>query len=185
MNNINTSFKKIYSLLILTFLCFLILINKTYSEEKIDSEEKIGSVVALKGEIIAINTDDEKRTLDIYDDIFLFDEIVTNNSSSVTIQYNDNSTVIIKPSSSLTITEFAFSIEKKKFLGVVNKGKVIIESGKIAKAQKGFMEIQLSTMTLGIKGTRFNINTKPDGTSEVSLAEDSFGNVGTINISSG
>ncbi|SVC91796.1 uncharacterized protein METZ01_LOCUS344650, partial [marine metagenome] len=127
MNNINTSFKKIHSLLILTFLCFLILINKTYSEEK------IGGVVALQGEIIAINTDDEKRTLDIYDDIFLFDEIVTDNSSSVTIQYDDNSTVIIKSSSSLTITEFVFSIEKKKFLGIVNKGKIIIESGKIAK----------------------------------------------------
>ena len=69
MNNINTSFKKIYSLLILTFLCFLILINKTYSEEK------IGTVVALKGEVIAINNDDEKRTLDLYDNIFLFDEI--------------------------------------------------------------------------------------------------------------
>ena len=109
MNNINTSFKKIYSLLILTFLCFLILINKTYSEEK------IGSVVALKGEIVAINTDDEKRTLDIYDDVFLFDEIVTNSSSSATIQYDDNSTVIIKSSSSLTITEFVFSIEKKNF----------------------------------------------------------------------
>ena len=70
MININTSFKRIHSLLILTFLCFLILINKTYSEEK------IGGVVALKGEITAINTDDEKRTLDIYDDIFLFDEII-------------------------------------------------------------------------------------------------------------
>ena len=109
MNNINTSFKKVHSLLILTFLCFLILINKTYSEEK------IGSVVALKGEITAINTDDEKRTLDIYDDIFLFDEIVTDNSSSATIQYDDNSTVIIKSSSSFTITEFVFSILKKNF----------------------------------------------------------------------
>jgi len=178
MNNINTSFKKIYSLLILTFLCFLILINKTYSEEK------IGSVVALKGEIIAINTDDEKRTLDIYDDIFLFDEIVTDNSSSATIQYDDNSTVIIKSSSSLTITEFVFSIEKKKFLGIVKKGKVIIESGKIAKTQEGSMEIQLPTMILGIKGTRFNMKINPDGTSEVGLSEDSFGEVGTINISS-
>ena len=178
MININTSFKRIHSLLILTFLCFLILINKTYSEEK------IGSVVALKGEIIAINTDDEKRTLDIYDDIFLFDEIVTDNSSSATIQYDDNSTVIIKSSSSLTITEFVFSIEKKKFLGIVKKGKVIIESGKIAKTQEGSMEIQLPTMILGIKGTRFNMKINPDGTSEVGLSEDSFGEVGTINISS-
>ena len=47
MNNINTSFKKIYSLLILTFLFFLILINTTHSEEK------IGSIVSLKNEVYA------------------------------------------------------------------------------------------------------------------------------------
>ena len=109
MNNINTLFKKIYSLLILPFLFFLILINTT------QSEEKIGIVVALKGEIIAINIDDEKRTLNLYDDIFLFDEIVTDNFSSITIQYDDSSTVIIKPTSSFSITDFAFSITKKKF----------------------------------------------------------------------
>jgi hypothetical protein len=39
-------------------------------------------------------------------------------------------------------------------------------------------------MTLNVKGTRFNIANNPDGTSEVSLAEDSFGNVGTISIAS-
>ena len=55
---------------------------------------------------------------------------------------------------------------------------------KIAKEDNGSMVIELPKMTLGIKGTRFNIENNPDGTSEVSLAEDSFGNVGTINISS-
>ena len=114
MNNINTSFKKIHSLLILTFLCFLILINKTYSEEKIGILYRL---IKIKPWI------NEKRTLDRNDDIFLFDEIVTDNSSSVTVQYDDNSTVIIKSSSSFTITEFVFSIVKKKFLGIVKKGK--------------------------------------------------------------
>ena len=61
---------------------------------------------------------------------------------------------------------------------------MIIESGKIAKKDNGSMIIELPTMTLEVKGTRFNIENNPDGTSEVSLAEDSFGNVGTINISS-
>ena len=65
MNNINTSFKKIYSLLILTFSFFLILINTTHSEEK------IGSIVSLNEEVYAVNTDGEKRLLDLYDEIFL------------------------------------------------------------------------------------------------------------------
>ncbi len=178
MNNINTSLKKIYSLLILTFLFFLILINTTLSEEK------IGSIVSLKNEVFAINVDGEKRLLDLYDAISLQDEIVTNELSTATVQYNDNSTIIIKKSSSFKVTDFNITGLKGVFLGKVQKGSVIIESGKIAKEDNGSMVIELPKMTLGIKGTRFNIENNPDGTSAVSLAEDSFGNVGTINISS-
>jgi hypothetical protein len=178
MNNINTSLKKIYSLLILTFLFFLILINTTLSEEK------IGSIVSLKNEVFAINVDGEKRLLDLYDAISLQDEIVTNELSTATVQYNDNSTIIIKKSSSFKVTDFNITGLKGVFLGKVQKGSVIIESGKIAKEDNGSMVIELPKMTLGIKGTRFNIENNPDGTSAVSLAADSFGNVGTINISS-
>ena len=179
MNNTNISFKIIYSLKIFIFLFFFILTDKTYSEEK------IGSVVALKGEVIAINIDDEKRTLDLYDDIFLFDEIVTDSFSSITIQYDDYLTAIIKPKSSLSITGFAFSITKKKFLGIIKKGMAIIESGKIAKNPMGSMTIETPTMTLGVRGTRFNMKINLNGATDVSLSEDSFGKVGIINISSG
>ena len=178
MNNINTPLKKIYSLLILIFLFFLILINKTYSEEK------IGSIVSLKEEVFAINAEGEKRLLDLYDEILLQDEIVTNELSTATVQYNDNSTIIIKKSSSFKVTDFNITGLKNIFLAEVKKGSVIIESGKIAKKNDGSMTIELPKMTLGIKGTRFNIENNLDGTSAVSLAEDSFGNVGTINISS-
>ena len=100
MNNINILSKKNYSLLILTFLFFLILINKTYSEEK------IGSIVNLKNEVYAINTAGEKRLLDLYDEIFLQDEILTNEQSSATIEYNDNSTIIILYANNNTINNF-------------------------------------------------------------------------------
>jgi hypothetical protein len=46
------------------------------------------------------------------------------------------------------------------------------------------MLIDLSNMSLGIRGTRFNASIKQNGNSEVALAEDSFGNVGQIEISS-
>jgi len=93
MNNIKTFFKKIYSLLILTFLFFLISTNITYSKEK------IGSIVNLKNEVYAVNVDGEKRLLDLYDEVFIEDEILTNELSTATVQYNDNSTIIIKQSS--------------------------------------------------------------------------------------
>jgi hypothetical protein len=123
--------------------------------------------------------------LDLYDEILLQDEILTDEISSTTVQYNDNSTVIIKKSSSFKVIEFSIKGLKDIFLGKVDKGSVIIESGKIAKNDNGSMIVELPQMKLEIKGTRFNINNNIDGTSEVSLAEDSFGKVGTINISSG
>ena len=171
--------KKIYVLLYYFFLFFLILINKTYAEEK------IGYIVSIKNDVYAINIDGEKRLLDLYDEILLQDEILTDEISSTTVQYNDNSTVIIKKSSSFKVIEFNIKGLKDIFLGKVDKGSVIIESGKIAKNDNGSMIIELPQMKLEIKGTRFNINNNIDGTSEVSLAEDSFGKVGTINISSG
>ena len=171
--------KKIYVLLYYFFLFFLILINKTYAEEK------IGYIVSIKNDVYAINIDGEKRLLDLYDEILLQDEILTDEISSTTVQYNDNSTVIIKKSSSFKVIEFNIKGLKDIFLGKVDKGSVIIESGKIAKNDNGSMVIELPQMKLEIKGTRFNINNNIDGTSEVSLAEDSFGKVGTINITSG
>ena len=39
-------------------------------------------------------------------------------------------------------------------------------------------------MSLGVRGTRFNAGITNDGKSKVALAEDSFGDVGEIEISS-
>src|SRR6056300_843128 len=149
--------------------------------QKVFAEEKIGTVNKFSGELKAINKDGEERVLDVYDDLFLLDEIITS-SGSATIQFNDNSTIIFKKNTSFKVTEFNLSGAKDIFIGEVMKGSVVIESGKIAKNDSGLMRIKLPKMDLEIKGTRFNVDNKPDGTSEVALSEDSFGNVGTINI---
>jgi hypothetical protein len=160
--------------LILLFVIFLF-------SQKVFAEEKIGTVNKFSGELKAINNDGEERVLDVYDDLFLLDEIITS-SGSATLQFNDNSTIIFKKNTSFKVTEFNMSGAKDIFEGEVIKGSVVIESGKIAKNDSGLMRIKLPKMDLEIKGTRFNVDNKPDGTSEVALSEDSFGNVGTINI---
>ena len=54
----------------------------------------------------------------------------------------------------------------------------------IAINKKGEMLGDLSNMSLGVRGTRFNVGITIDGKSKVALAEDSFGDVGEIEISS-
>ena len=145
---------------------------------------KIGSITEITGEVIAITEEGDERILDNLDEIFLKDEILIGESSSATLQFDDNTTIVMKELTSLNVSEFENSGAKKTFQAKVGKGKIIIESGAIAKNSNGEMLIDLSNMSLGIRGTRFNASIKPNGNSEVALAEDSFGNVGQIEISS-
>ena len=167
------------SIFIKIFLLYLFTINLSYSEGT-----KIGSITEIDGEVIAITEDGDERILDVYDEIYLKDEILIGESSSATIQFDDNTTIVMKELTSLNVSEFEKSEAKQKFQAKVGKGKIIIETGAIAKNANGEMLIDLSNMSLGIRGTRFNANVKPNGNSEVALAEDSFGNVGQIEISS-
>ena len=161
------------------FLFYLLLINTAISEGT-----KIGSITEIEGEVIAITEEGDERVLDVFDEIYLKDEILIGEVSSATIQFDDNTTIVMKELTSLNVSEFEKSGAKQKFQAKVGKGKIIIETGAIAKNANGEMLIDLSNMSLGIRGTRFNANVKPNGNSEVALAEDSFGNVGQIEISS-
>ena len=161
------------SLLISIFLLFF--------SQQLFANEKIGTVNKIQGNLKAINESGEERELSVYDELYLLDEIVVSNGGA-TIQFDDNSTIILKNNTSFKVTEFNISGAKDIFVGETIKGSVIVESGKIAKSDSGFMQIKLPKMDLEVKGTRFNIENKPDGTSDVGLSTDSFGNVGTINI---
>ena len=165
--------------LIKTIFISFFLNNLAYSEGT-----KIGSITELNGEVIAITEEGDERVLDVFDEIFLKDEVLIGESSSATLQFNDNTTIVMKELTSLNVSEFENSPARKTFQAKVGKGKIIIESGAIAKNSSGEMLVDLSNMSLGIRGTRFNANIKPNGNSEVALAEDSFGTVGQIEISS-
>ena len=149
--------------------------------QQLFANEKIGTVNKIEGNLKAINENGEEQELSVYDELYLLDEIITSNGGA-TVQFDDNSTIILKNNTSFKVTEFNISGAKDIFIGETIKGSVIVESGKIAKSDSGFMQIKLPKMDLEVKGTRFNIESKPDGTSDVGLSTDSFGNVGIINI---
>ena len=164
----------------LLFIAFSLILNFN----DLHANEKIGTVVKVLGSTHAINDDNKKRSLRLYDSIYLNDKVITDEKSNIIIEYLDNSTIILKRSSSIKIKKFNLTASKNLFLATIDKGSAIIESGKIAKDSNGKMEIKLPSMSLGIKGTRFNIGQKEDGNYDIGLSKDSFGNVGTINVSS-
>ena len=167
------------------YLSFIfIMIFNIINLQNLFATEKIGNVVKIQNNAYVLSADGDKILLNLYDSIYLNDRIITDDRSSLVIQYLDNSTIIMKKSTSIKVTDFSLTAAKNLFLAIIDKGSAIIESGKIAKNSNNKMEIKLATMTLGIRGTRFNMGQKEDGSYDIGLSEDSFGNVGTINVSS-
>ena len=160
-------------------ILFLSLTSLSFANEK-----KIGSITEISGTIITITDDLVERDLLIHDSIFLNEEIFVTQGSSATIQFNDSTAIIMKELTSLKVSVFENSKLNPKINAKLLKGQITIESGSIAKNKSGEMVIDVATSTLGLRGTRIDVNLKPDGKSDISLAEDSFGNVGEIKVSS-
>ncbi|MDC6473840.1 FecR domain-containing protein [Candidatus Pelagibacter ubique] len=168
------------------FSCFIkIILFLSITSITFANENKIGSVTELNGTIVAINDKLEERDLLIHDPIFLNEEIFVTQGSSATIQFNDSTAIIMKELTSINVSEFENSKNNPKLKAELLKGKIVIESGSIAKKDDGEMIVSVTTSSLGLRGTRIDVDLKPDGKSNISLAADSFGNVGSIDVTSG
>ncbi len=171
---------------LLNYFSFLIkvLLFSLLSSYTLANDDKIGTVTEINGTIVAINNELEERDLLIHDPFFLNEEIFVTEGSSATIQFNDSTIVIMKELTSINVSEFENSKKNPKLKAELVKGKIIIESGSIAKKENGEMIVGVTTSSLGLRGTRVDIDLKPSGKSNISLATDSFGNVGTIEVNS-
>ncbi|MDB4119725.1 FecR domain-containing protein [Candidatus Pelagibacter sp.] len=162
-----------------------IIIFLTISSTTLADENKIGSVTEINGTIVAITDELEERDLLIHDPIFLNEEIFVTEGSSATIQFNDSTAIIMNELTSINVSEFENSKKNPKLKAELLKGKIVIESGSIAKKEDGEMIVGVTTSSLGLRGTRIDVDLKSNGKSNISLATDSFGNVGSIDVTSG
>ena len=177
MKSHNTKFLEYFNFLFKV----LIFIIVTFSL-KADENNNIGIVSEIKGEAVAINNDLEERDLNVYDPIFSNEEIFTTENSSITLQFKDDTSIIMKELTSLLVSDFENSKLDPKFKSKVSKGKIVVETGSIAKNKTGEMEVIINTSSLGLRGTRVNASLDLSGKLDISLGEDNFGNVGLIEL---
>ena len=169
---------------ILNYFSFLIkaLIFTLITSVSIADENHIGVVSEINGIAVVINEDLEERDLNLFDPVFSNEEIFVTENSSLTLQFNDDTLMIMKELTSLVVSEFDNSKLKPKFKSKVSKGKIIIESGSIAKNKNGKMEVMIKTTSLGLRGTRLNLKIKDNEEFDMSLGKDNFGEIGQIKI---
>ena len=97
MRNSQNIFTLKYFGLLIKILLFVCISSFTLA-----NENKIGSITEVNGTIVAITDDLVERDLVIHDPIFLNEEIFVTEGSSATIQFSDNTAIIMKELTSLT-----------------------------------------------------------------------------------
>jgi hypothetical protein len=85
------------------------------------------------------------------------DKLITGKAGKIGATFNDDTRVAAGANSQMSIPEFAFddTTHVGKFLSRIEKGKVAIVSGHIAKSAKDAMKVQTPSALLGVRGTRF------------------------------
>jgi len=119
------------------------------------SAERIGLVKTLQPDAKVLRQGDETN-LQIGSEIFEGDNIITDNTGSVGITFNDGSVLTVGSSGEIIIDTYLFNLAESKFsfLTQVFKGTVAFISGAINKLAPGSMRFKTPTAMLGMRGTK-------------------------------
>ncbi len=120
------------------------------------SAAPIGIVKTVSGKVEIVR---EGKTVapEVGADVFLNDNLTTEDESSIGISFNDSTTVSLGADSELIIDDFIYEpAEKNVSLGMQMLGGTFTYlSGKIASIDPGKVNLTTPTMVIGIRGTKF------------------------------
>lgn len=85
------------------------------------------------------------------------DVLVTGRDGRIGVTFIDNSRFAIGPNSRVSLSQFEFddTTHRGKFVTTIQKGRLAVETGHIAKENKDAMKVRTPTSLLAARGTRF------------------------------
>ena len=113
-------------------LMFILGLNMHVLDASADAQPTIGMVVSVEGKVTAIDSAKQERPLQRRAAIYLQDRILTQKDSKAQLKLNDDSVIVVQPSSEFYVSEFAFnkgSPNDSKYVGNIAKGMLINISG--------------------------------------------------------
>ena len=117
--------------------------------------ETIGKVKTAKATAV-IQRGDQRITADVGTLVERYDVLETDDTGSLGVIFDDDTTIAVGPRSRLTINEFVYNPKQGKFSFVskLAQGTLSYISGDIAKKSPENVSIATPSATIGIRGTR-------------------------------
>jgi hypothetical protein len=122
----------------------------------------IGLMIFTQGQVIAIDQTGQQRALQRKSEIYLHDKIITQTNSKAQIKLQDDSIIVLQPSSEFYISNFSFnkwSPHTNKYVGNIIKGALINISGQ-GRAENYQLRSPLTTIAFRGTGLATRINIK-------------------------
>ena len=134
--------------------------NREVTRTALSESKVIGRIALVKGSAIALEPDDERRTLRAGSEIYELDELRTGINSFAVIAFNDRSRVTLSPSSAFKIESHKYQpeapTESNAFLRFLRGGMRLV-TGAIGTLNRKAYRVATPTATLGIRGTGFDL----------------------------
>ena len=168
------------------FICVILVLalSKSYAFSK----DFIGVISAGIGEII--NQDNEK--LSTGSKIYFGDTIIVREKSSAQILLLDETALTIGEKSELTIDDFVYDPQTKvgKIVSNIKVGTVRVITGEISKQNPDNLEVNVTTGTIGARGTEFVVVAESNDENKIILLGPGPNNTlgmipGTLQVSDG
>ena len=167
---------------------FVSLIFLLFSSSNVIANEMIGIVAVGIGDIS--NQNNEKLTTG--SKIYFGDTIVVKAQSNAQILLLDETALTVGEKSEITIDEFIYDPQSKvgKIVSNIKIGTVKIITGEISKKNPDNLEVNVTTGSVGARGTEFVVVTESDEKSTVVLLgpgkKNTLGMIpGILNVSDG
>lgn len=113
--------------------------------------EPIGSVVAVTGDLKAVDAQKNSRILGLQSSVFVGDTLFTDEVAKGQIQFNDGTLLLLIPASQLSLKSYG----KSRFSSTLAQGGIRVSTGLIAKKNPENFEIHTANATIGVRGTIF------------------------------
>lgn len=141
--------------LILVMTAVLLLQSHSFAQEKADLPP-VGKVVAIRGNVVALNPDFSDRALKMKAPIYLDDTIKTTNGR-IQMIFKDKTLVTLGRKSEMKITRYIWEPEKKEAAMEtrITEGSFRIMGGSITKESPDNFKTQTPSGTIGIRGSMY------------------------------
>lgn len=138
------------------FLCGLLLLHILLAPFASAAEQNAATVIAIRGEVTAIDQQGTTRTLAIKDPIYLEDTIDTGERGRMQIMFTDNTIISLGRKTVIQMLDYSLNAEKKGVLSTqINEGVFRVMGGILTKTSPENFSTKTPSGNIGIRGSLY------------------------------